>query len=89
MLFLMKTTLIIPDALYRTIKLRAAANGRTISDSVTDLLHAGLRATGERAKALPPLPSSDMGEAKVNIADRDALYSAMEEWPLRDVPGRH
>lgn len=76
----MKTTLMIPDALYGRIKQRAAASGRTISDSVTELLQAGLRASNERARTLPPLPTSDMGEAKVDIADRDALYRAMEEW---------
>lgn len=76
----------IPDALYGRIKQRAAACGRTISDLVTELLQAGLRASGERNQKLPPLPTSDMGEAKVAIADRDALYRAMDEWE-HDVSG--
>lgn len=81
----MKTTLMIPDELYRTIKQRAAADQRTVSDMVTELLHAGLRAAKQRAVALPPLPSWDMGEARVNIADRDALWDAMDDgrWTRR------
>lgn len=74
----MKTTLMIPDELYGAIKLRAAQHHRTISDMVADLLQAGLRPAPRGAAAtLPKLPSFDMGRARVDVADRDALERAM------------
>lgn len=75
----MKTTLMIPDALYGEIKQRAAQHHRSISDVVADLLQAGLRpAPRGTAAALPKLPSFDMGRARVDVADRDALERAMK-----------
>jgi plasmid stability protein len=42
----MKTTLDLPDALFREVKLRAVVQGRTVKDLVAELLQQGL--------ALPP-----------------------------------
>jgi hypothetical protein len=73
----MKTTLIIPDPVFHDLKRQAAVRGTTMSELAGELLRKGLR---ERPKPvrLPPLPSFDMGREKVNFADRDALYDAME-----------
>jgi plasmid stability protein len=38
----MKTTLDLPDALFREVKLRAVVQGRTVKDLVTELLQQGL-----------------------------------------------
>lgn len=73
----MKTTLMIPDGVYKEIKRRAAESGRSISDLVSELLLAGLRPAKLPARSLPPLPSFDMGKARVNLADRNALEDAM------------
>jgi len=75
----MKTTLMIPDPIYRRLKQRAAAGRRTISSLLAELLDAGLRAETSKRQALPPLPSFNLGGARVDIADRDALYRAMDE----------
>ncbi len=74
----MKTTLIIPDPLFKDLKRRAAEGGETLSHLVADLLRKGL-SERPRRKRLPPLPTFRTGPAKVDIADRDALYRAMEE----------
>jgi hypothetical protein len=73
----MKTTLIIPDPVFRDLKRHAAKRGTTMSELAAELLRKGL---SERPKPphLPPLPSFDMGREKVNFADREALYDAME-----------
>ena len=57
---LMKTTLDLPDELFREVKLRAVVQGRTVKDLVTELLQQGLgiapagpgkqRPTSERVK---------------------------------------
>ncbi|MGH9473940.1 MAG: hypothetical protein ACRD1M_14500 [Terriglobales bacterium] len=73
----MKTTLIIPDALYRDIKKRAAVSRRSISDLVAELLQAGMRPAVAKPTELPPLPSFHMGRPRVDVADRDALERAM------------
>jgi len=73
----MKTTLIIPDQLFRELKRRAARRRATLSSVVAEVLRRGLE---ERppSGALPPLPTHRMGRPLVDLADRDALYQAME-----------
>ena len=77
MVFHMKTTLNISDAVMKQLKQEAVRQGRTMSELVEAALRALLRKrpTTER---LPPLPKYRMGVAKVNIANRDALYDVME-----------
>jgi len=77
MVFRMKTTLLIPDPLFRRLKRRAMESGDTLSDLVAELLRKGL-AENPRPRRLPPLPTFDMGKARVDVADRKALYEAME-----------
>ena len=43
----MKTTLDLPDALVKQVKLRALRDGRKLKDAVADLLRKGLAAAGE------------------------------------------
>lgn len=77
MLFRMKTTLILPDHLVRDLKHRATEQGTTLSAVVAEALRRGL--ADSTAVDLPPLPSYPMGAALVDVADRDALFRAMEE----------
>lgn len=74
----MKTTLVIDDTVMARLRERAAAEGTTISRLVEAALRRLLDTPGERAKRLPPLPTFDSGGARVDIADREALYQAME-----------
>lgn len=76
MLIRMKTTLVLPDNLVRTIKRRAAERGTTLSQIVAEALTRGLAA--EPARDLAPLPTHRMGKPRVDVADRNALYDAME-----------
>lgn len=72
----MKTTLIIPDHLMRQLKRQAAQRGQTLSAAVAEALRRGL--TDAPNADVPELPTHRMGRPKVDIADRDALYRAME-----------
>lgn len=76
MIIHMKTTLILPDNLVRTLKRRAAERGTTLSQVVAEALRRGLEPI--RDTGVPPLPVYSMGPARVDVADRDALYDAME-----------
>jgi hypothetical protein len=78
MILHMKTTLIIPDHLMRELKRRAADRGETLSSIVAETLSQGLRAP-PRPNEIAPLPVHRMGRARVDVADRDALFRAMEE----------
>jgi len=69
----------IPDSIYRRLKQQAAAKRRTVSSLVAELLDSGLRSQREGSRDLPPLPSFNLGGARVDIADRDALYRAMDD----------
>jgi hypothetical protein len=73
----MKTTLNIDDTVMARLKREAARSGRTMSELVETALRNLLRFRSDR-EPLPPLPSFDSGGARVDIADRDALYRAME-----------
>ena len=82
MVTLVKTTLNIDDTVLQLLREEAARCGTTMSE----LVEAGLRLVlNDRPDAkslnanLPPLPSWSGGGAKVDISNRDALYSAMED----------
>ncbi len=77
MVIWMKTTLNIDDSVMDLLKKEAARRGCTMSELVESALR---RLLAERAPAapLPPLPKFKSGGALVEVADRDALYQAME-----------
>jgi plasmid stability protein len=73
----MKTTLNIENGVMRSLKMRAAREGRTMSELVETALR---RLLDEQPveKDLPPLPVMVAREL-VDVSDRDALYRALEE----------
>lgn len=73
----MKTTLNIDGDVMRQLKQEAARQGRTMSELVEAALRL-LLASQPRRGRLPPLPRYRSGGALVDIADREALYAAME-----------
>jgi hypothetical protein len=73
----MKTTLQIHDDVMKRLKVEAARRKTTMSE----LVEAALRLFLGRPQAVPklkPLPTFDSGGALVDVADRAALYDAME-----------
>ena len=78
MVFHMKTTLNIDDSVMEKLKQEAARQKRTMSELVETALRQLFRAQKTQRTPLPPLPSFRGGEPLVDIADRDALYQAME-----------
>jgi hypothetical protein len=77
MVFHMKTTLNIDDTVMAELKREAARQGRTMSELVETALR-NLFRSQKQATELSPLPVFRSGGAFVDIADRDALYQAME-----------
>jgi len=73
----MKTTINIDDTVFAELKREAARQGRTMSDLVETALRLMLRSQPRRGR-LPALPTFRSGGTLVDIADRDALYHAME-----------
>ncbi len=73
----MKTTLNIDDTVMAQLRREAARQGRTMSDLVETALRLLFQSRKTRAD-LPPLPTMRSGGTIVDIADRDALYQAME-----------
>lgn len=85
----MKTSLIIPDPLYRQVKRRAAERKTTISQLVAEYLRQGLQEK-PRAEKLPPLPTFDTGGPPlVNISDRNALYEVLDRERDERLYGSH
>ena len=77
MVFHMKTTLTIDASVMARLKRESVRQGRTMSELVETALRSLFRERKSQAE-LPPLPSFDSGGHLVDIADRDALYQAME-----------
>ncbi|HSP97199.1 MAG TPA: ribbon-helix-helix domain-containing protein [Candidatus Dormibacteraeota bacterium] len=73
----MKTTLVIDDHVMRKLKQEAAARRQTVSALVEAALRQYL-AYKASAHEMPPLPCADLGAPAVDVADREALYQAME-----------
>ena len=73
----MKTTLVIDDTVMARLKRESARTGRTMSELVETALRRLLQAKPDPVR-LSPLPSFKSGGALVDIADREALYQAME-----------
>lgn len=77
MVYHMKTTLNIDASVMARLKRESVRQGRTMSELVETALRALFRAQKSRGE-LPPLPSFNSGGHLVDIADREALYQAME-----------
>jgi hypothetical protein len=77
MVFHMKTTLNIDESVMARLKRESARTGRTMSELVETALRLLLQSKPQ-PEALSPLPSFKSGGALVDIADREALYRAME-----------
>jgi hypothetical protein len=77
MLICMRTTLIIPDALMNRLREKAAKENSTISEMVESAIRLWLQPERQPQK-LPPLPTYRGGGFLVDVANREALYSAME-----------
>ncbi len=73
----MKTTLNIDDTVMAQLKREAARQRRTMSELVETALRNLFRSQKDVAE-LAPLPTFHSGGAFVEVADRDALYQAME-----------
>ena len=75
--FRMKTTLNIDDTVMAELKREAARQGRTMSELVEIALRLLLGSQRKRRR-IPALPTFRSGGTLVDVADRDALYHAME-----------
>jgi len=73
----MKTTLSIDETVMAELKREAARQGRTMSELVETALR-NLFQSQRKTAEIGPLPTFHGGGALVDIADREALYQAME-----------
>lgn len=60
----MKTTLELPDTLFRKAKATAAARGQSLKDLFTEALHEKLASPNKRSSAQEPAWMSGFGELK-------------------------
>ncbi len=79
MLSHMKTTLNIDETVMAELKREAVRQGRTMSDLVETALRRLLSSRDTGLTEVRPLPSFRSGGHLVDVADRDALFSAMEK----------
>jgi hypothetical protein len=77
MVFCVKTTLVIPDPVFRDLKRRALERKETLSALATEYLVQGLRETRKPRRPFR-FPTFSAGPPKVNVADREVLYDLLE-----------
>jgi hypothetical protein len=78
----MRTTLILPDSIHRRAKAAARRLNRTLSELTAEALELQLLAMERRVRPEGggfKLKTYEMGEERVDLSDREALYSVMEE----------
>jgi len=73
----MKTTLVIPDTVFRDLKRHAAERNETMSALVTEYLVRGMRET-RKPKHPFRFPTFSAGQPKVDVANREALYDLLD-----------
>ena len=78
MVNLMKTTLVIDDTVMKRLREESTKRGVTMSALVEAGLRRILDEPAPAPAALPPLPHWDSGDARVDVADRDALYALLD-----------
>ncbi len=81
----MRTTIDLPDTLYRQIKARAALQGLPVKTLVGDLLQRGLAASDAQVKARPSRSLPPSVEVSVPFPLRHPTNAALFE--LLDEPG--
>jgi hypothetical protein len=78
----MKTTLVIPDPVFRDLKKRAVERNTTLSELATEYLRQGLQRRA-KPKRLPRLPSFKMGPPLIDVTSRDEIYRVLDLDRLR------
>jgi len=74
----MKTTLVIDDTVMQRLREEAAKRGVTMSELVEAGLRRVLDEPSPPSGTPPPLPQWDSGGARIDVADRDALYALLD-----------
>lgn len=74
----MRTTLEIDDPILRELKRLQAEEGKSLGRLVSDLLARALKEEAARPRASPPTWIAKPMGARVNLADKDAVYRALD-----------
>ena len=81
----MRTTVDIDDPVLKDLKRIQQKEGKSLGRLISDLL---AQALGERKSATPPAKParwiSKVMRARIDLADHDALYAAMEQEPQQN-----
>ena len=77
----MRTTLVIPDTIYRRAKRAAKQQGKTLPEFFAESVQVQLAREKKPAKKsrVYRIKPVEMGQPKIDVNDRDALFRAMEE----------
>ena len=78
----MRTTLVIPDSIYRRAKEAARSQGRTLSDVVSEAMAiqlAGSKEESGKAKTPFKIEPVSLGIPQVDVNDREALFRRIDE----------
>jgi plasmid stability protein len=80
-----KTTLDLPDALVKQVKLRALREGRKLKDAVADLLRKGLAAAAAGPDAAAPVVTKDQQTGLPLIQCKQAAQEELTPERVADI----
>ncbi|MBN2496703.1 MAG: hypothetical protein JXR96_19085 [Deltaproteobacteria bacterium] len=73
-----RTTLALDERVLQKIKSRAREEGKTFQEVANELLRLGLESQSRTAEDPTPFPVYALGQARVDVADRQALLDALD-----------
>lgn len=78
----MRTTLVIPDPIFKRAKLYAQKNGKNLSDVFAEALDERMNRDEQvmrESRAAYKVRPASMGTATVDLSDRESLYKVMDD----------
>lgn len=75
----MRTTLVLPDDLYREVKLTAVQRGETVTSFVVAALRSALVESPIEGSAIPVLPDAGAYLATIDLDDTSAVLEFLDE----------
>ena len=74
-----RTTIILDKPVLKRVREKARKEGKTLKDTLTEIILAGLNRPPRKRETLPELPSFHLGRPLVDVANRTRLYEMWDK----------
>lgn len=74
-----RTTIILEKPVLKRVRDKAKKEGKTLKDTLREIILEGLNRPQRKKETLPELPSFHMGRALVDVSNRERLYEIWDK----------